>query len=150
MNKLLLTAAALLFIGAGCTTSSAPTPSASNAPDAYAPVSQSVTPVPPAPPVTVPASTTSSSTPTKPLAMTRVHLKTYLGGIFYSISVLPPFWQMISRANPILYMINGFRYGFLGITDVSIMLSLGVLLAFIAILLGVTIYLFEKGYALRS
>lgn len=75
---------------------------------------------------------------------------TYLGGIFYSISVLPPFWQMISRANPILYMINGFRYGFLGITDVSIMLSLGVLLAFIAILLGVTIYLFEKGYALRS
>lgn len=75
---------------------------------------------------------------------------TYLGGIFYSIEVLPMFWQYVSLANPILYMVNGFRYGFLGITDVNIWLSLSILLGFIAVLLAIVIYLFEKGYGLRS
>lgn len=75
---------------------------------------------------------------------------TYLGGIFYSIDLLPPFWRTVSLTNPILYMINGFRYGFLGITDVSVVTSLAVILFFIAILLGLTVYLFEKGYGLRS
>lgn len=75
---------------------------------------------------------------------------TYLGGIFYSISALPAFWQHVSLANPILYMINGFRFGFLGISDVNVMVSLAILLFFIVILLGVTVYLFEQGYGLRS
>ena len=47
---------------------------------------------------------------------------TYLGGVFYAISMLPPFWQAVSKINPIVYMISGFRYGFLGITDVSIII----------------------------
>ncbi len=75
---------------------------------------------------------------------------TYLGGVFYSIAMLPPLWQHISLANPILYMINGFRYGFLGVSDVSVMLSLAILTVFILVLLGITIYLFEQGYGLRS
>ncbi|MGB4922382.1 MAG: ABC transporter permease, partial [Enterococcus aquimarinus] len=49
---------------------------------------------------------------------------TYLGGVFYAISMLPPFWQAVSKINPIVYMISGFRYGFLGITDVSIISSM--------------------------
>ncbi|EQC01728.1 inner membrane transport permease [Photorhabdus temperata subsp. temperata M1021] len=60
---------------------------------------------------------------------------TYLGGVFYSLTLLPPFWQAVSKLNPIVYMISGFRYGFLGITDVSLTITLGVLTAFIAVFL---------------
>ena len=56
---------------------------------------------------------------------------TYLGGVFYAISMLPPFWQAVSKINPIVYMISGFRYGFLGITDVSIISSMAILIGFI-------------------
>jgi ABC-2 type transport system permease protein len=49
---------------------------------------------------------------------------TYLGGVFYSISLLPPFWQKVSVVNPILYMVNGFRYGILGVSDVSLLQSM--------------------------
>lgn len=75
---------------------------------------------------------------------------TYLGGVFYSIKVLPAFWQIVSQANPILYMVNGFRFGFLGISDVSLLASISILLAFIMILLGINLYLFKRGYGLRN
>jgi len=75
---------------------------------------------------------------------------TYLGGIFYSISMLPEFWQKASLANPILYMINAFRYGFLGITDISLPVSYAISIAFIALLYGISIYLLRKGYGIRT
>jgi ABC-2 type transport system permease protein len=75
---------------------------------------------------------------------------TYLGGVFYSIKVLPPFWQSVSLANPILYMVNGFRYGFLGISDVSIFASFSILLALTLILLCINLYIFKIGYGLRN
>ncbi|HEX3034915.1 MAG TPA: ABC transporter permease [Thermodesulfobacteriota bacterium] len=75
---------------------------------------------------------------------------TYLGGVFYSINVLPPFWQNVSLANPILYMVNGFRYGFLGVTDVSIFASFGILFVLTLILLCINLYVFKIGYGLRN
>lgn len=75
---------------------------------------------------------------------------TYLGGVFYSISLLPEFWQGISKINPIVYMVNAFRYGFLGVSDVGIVTSFGVLGAFILILYAIAHYLVEKGIGLRS
>ncbi|WP_314060627.1 ABC transporter permease [uncultured Vagococcus sp.] len=75
---------------------------------------------------------------------------TYLGGVFYSISMLPPIWQAISKVNPIVYMISGFRYGFLGVIDVPIFLSISILILFIVVLYAVCWYLIEKGRGLRS
>lgn len=75
---------------------------------------------------------------------------TYLGGVFYSISMLPPFWQAVSKINPIVYMISGFRYGFLGMKDVSIQLSLAILVLFIVALYTTAYYLVSKGRGLRS
>lgn len=75
---------------------------------------------------------------------------TYLGGVFYSIALLPGFWQTVSKINPIIYMVNGFRYGFLGITDIDIWLGLGILLCFSIILFGVNMYLLKKGVGIRS
>lgn len=75
---------------------------------------------------------------------------TYLGGVFYSISMLPPIWQAISKVNPIVYMISGFRYGFLGVIDVPIFLSISILILFIVVLYVVCWHLIEKGRGLRS
>ncbi len=75
---------------------------------------------------------------------------TYLGGVFYAISMLPPFWQAVSKINPIVYMISGFRYGFLGVTDVPIIVSVSILVLFIAVLYGVCWHLIDKGRGLRS
>ncbi|ETS29671.1 ABC transporter permease [Photorhabdus temperata] len=75
---------------------------------------------------------------------------TYLGGVFYSLTLLPPFWQAVSKLNPIVYMISGFRYGFMGITDVSLTVTLGVLTAFIAVFYFVAWYLIETGRGLRT
>ena len=75
---------------------------------------------------------------------------TYLGGIFYSISLLPEFWQDMSLANPILYMINAFRYGFIGITDIDLWFSYGIILTFIALLYAYTMYLVKAGHGIRS
>ena len=75
---------------------------------------------------------------------------TYLGGIFYPIAVLPEFWQMVSKLNPILYLVNGFRYGFLGVSDVSVTLSLVILVGFTVALFVINLYLFKKGYGLRN
>ncbi len=75
---------------------------------------------------------------------------TYLGGVFYSISMLPPFWQGVSKVNPIVYMISGFRYGFLGIEDVSITVSFSIIIIFIVVLYSVCWYLINKRRGLRS
>ena len=75
---------------------------------------------------------------------------TYLGGVFYSISLLPEFWQTISKINPIVYMINGFRYGFLGTSDINVYSGLGILILFSVILFSVNLYLFKKGIGIRT
>ncbi|KRL61352.1 ABC transporter permease [Latilactobacillus fuchuensis] len=75
---------------------------------------------------------------------------TYLGGVFYAISMLPPFWQAVSKINPIVYMISGFRYGFLGVADVSIAVSITILVLFIVVLYTICWYLIDKGTGLRS
>ncbi|MFQ5644883.1 MAG: ABC transporter permease [Thiogranum sp.] len=74
---------------------------------------------------------------------------TYLGGVFYSISMLPEFWQNVSRINPILYMVNTFRYGFLGISDLGIGLSYAIIAGFIITLYSCAIYLLRTGYGIR-
>ncbi|ALS02719.1 ABC transporter permease [Enterococcus silesiacus] len=75
---------------------------------------------------------------------------TYLGGVFYAISMLPPIWQAVSKINPIVYMISGFRYGFLGTIDVPIIFSMIILILFISVLYAVCWYLIDRGRGLRS
>jgi len=75
---------------------------------------------------------------------------TYLGGVFYSIALLPEFWQKVSVANPILYMVNGFRYGMLGVSDVSLVMSYSVILIAGVILFGVCLFLLNRGTGLRT
>ncbi|WP_371195601.1 ABC transporter permease [Glaciecola sp. SC05] len=75
---------------------------------------------------------------------------TYLGGVFYSLTLLPEFWQTVSQANPIVYMVNGFRYGFLGVSDVNYMVSLALLIAFNVVLFSVAYRLLKKGVGIRS
>ncbi|BAC24427.1 yadH [Wigglesworthia glossinidia endosymbiont of Glossina brevipalpis] len=74
---------------------------------------------------------------------------TYLGGVFYSLKLLPIFWQKISKFNPIVYMVNSFRYGFLGITDVSIFLSFIIIISIIAILYVFVWYLIHNNWNLK-
>jgi len=75
---------------------------------------------------------------------------TYLGGVFYSIGLLPEFWQAVSKVNPIVYMISGFRFGFLGISDISIWVGVGMLLFFSIALFTANIYLLRKGIGIRT
>ncbi len=75
---------------------------------------------------------------------------TYLGGVFYSISLLPDFWQMVSKGNPIIYMIDGFRYGFLGIADMSVAVGMGMLILFAIALFFINLYLLKKGIGIRT
>lgn len=75
---------------------------------------------------------------------------TYLGGVFYSINLLPPFWQAVSQFNPILYMVNAFRYGVLGISDVNITFAFGMIVFFILIAGTYAMHLLSKGKGLRS
>jgi ABC-2 type transport system permease protein len=75
---------------------------------------------------------------------------TFLGGAFYSISMLPPLWQTITLFNPVVYLISGFRWSFYGIADVHIAISIGMTLAFLAICLGVVGWMFRTGYKLRN
>jgi len=74
----------------------------------------------------------------------------YLGGVFYPISILPPFWQIVSQFNPVLYMIGGLRYAFIGQSDISIYASFGILVTFIVVLICVILYLLKKWYGIRS
>jgi ABC-2 type transport system permease protein len=75
---------------------------------------------------------------------------TYLGGVFYSINMLGEPWRAISHANPILYMVNAFRYGVLGISDVSVGWAFAVMLGFIAGLSIAALQLLRRGVGLRS
>lgn len=74
---------------------------------------------------------------------------TYLGGVFYSITMLPEFWQGVSQLNPVLYMVNAFRFGILGISDVNIYTAMLGVAAFIVALYSYCIYLLSKGKTLR-
>ncbi|WP_030070196.1 ABC transporter permease [Halomonas alkaliantarctica] len=75
---------------------------------------------------------------------------TYLGGVFYSISMLPDFWQGVSMLNPILYMVNVFRYGFLGVSDIPVGWALAAIVAFITALFMVALAMLERGKGIRS
>lgn len=70
---------------------------------------------------------------------------TYLGGVFYTIHWLPNFWQTLSLGNPILYMVNVFRYGIFGVTDINITLAFSIVLGFIIVLYSTSLYLLNKG-----
>lgn len=74
---------------------------------------------------------------------------TYLGGVFYSIHLLPPFWAKLSLANPILYMVNAFRYGFLGISDIHLAICFAVLGGALLVLLAWVLILFRRGAGLK-
>ena len=75
---------------------------------------------------------------------------TYLGGVFYSISLLPEFWQTASKANPILYMVNAFRYGILGTSDIGIGHAYVILIAFVALLFSACLFLMNRGVGIRE
>ena len=75
---------------------------------------------------------------------------TYLGGVFYSITLLPDFWQGVSHFNPVFYMINAFRYGFLGVADVSVLWSFSVIATFIVLLYSLVMLLLKNGVGIRS
>lgn len=75
---------------------------------------------------------------------------TYLGGIFYSVEMLPPVWQKVSLFNPILYMVNAFRYGFLGISDIPLATCFAVLIGFIVLFIAVSAYLFRNGVGVKQ
>lgn len=74
----------------------------------------------------------------------------FLGGSFYSISMLPPIWQKITLFNPVVYLINGFRWSFYGIADVSVSVSLGATLLFMVICLTIVWWIFRTGYRLKA
>ena len=75
---------------------------------------------------------------------------TFLGGTFYSIDVLPPFWRALTLFNPLVYLINGFRWSFYGISDVAVGISLAMTLAFFVLCLVVVSWMFRTGYRLKS
>ena len=75
---------------------------------------------------------------------------TFLGGSFYSISVLPPVWQRITLLNPVVYLISGFRWSFFEIADVNVGVSLGMTAVFLAVCLATVGWIFKTGYRLKS
>jgi len=75
---------------------------------------------------------------------------TFLGGTFYSVNVLPPFWQTVTLFNPLVYLISGFRWSFYGVADVHLGLSLAATLGFLAVCLATVWWMFKTGYRLRT
>ena len=75
---------------------------------------------------------------------------TYLGGVFYSVDMLPELWQKISLANPILYIVNSFRYGLIGVTDIDITVALTMIMSFIVALIIFSLYLLKKGVGIKQ
>jgi ABC-2 type transport system permease protein len=75
---------------------------------------------------------------------------TFLGGSFYSIDMLPPLWRGITLFNPVVYLVSGFRWSFYGISDVSVVISLGMTLVFLCACLGLVVWIFRTGYRLKS
>jgi ABC-2 type transport system permease protein len=74
----------------------------------------------------------------------------FLGGSFYSIVMLPPFWQAVSHFNPVLYLISGFRWSFFEIADVNPAVSFSIIVVFLAVLMGLLTWIFRTGYRLRN
>jgi ABC-2 type transport system permease protein len=75
---------------------------------------------------------------------------TFLGGSFYSIDMLPPFWRTVSLFNPVVYLVSGFRWSFYGLADVHVGVSLAMTLAFLGMALAVVAWIFRTGYRLRT
>jgi len=75
---------------------------------------------------------------------------TFLGGSFYSIDMLPPFWQKVTLFNPVVYLISGFRWSFYGLSDVSVTLSLAMTLLFMGVCLAIVAWIFKTGYRLKT
>lgn len=75
---------------------------------------------------------------------------TYLGGVFYSIDLLPTFWQDLSFANPVLYMVNAFRFGLLGVSDIPVGVAFALVLGFIALLTFYSLYLLRRGIGIKT
>lgn len=75
---------------------------------------------------------------------------TFLGGTFYSISMLPPFWQTLTLFNPVVYLVSGFRWAFYESSDVSLSISLGMILLFLAVCLALVLVIFRTGYKLKN
>jgi len=75
---------------------------------------------------------------------------TFLGGSFYSIKMLPPFWQKVTLFNPVVYLISGFRWSFYGVSDVSVDVSVTMTLVFLALCLGIVRWMFKTGYRLKN
>jgi len=74
---------------------------------------------------------------------------TFLGGTFYSVHMLPPFWKAVTLLNPVVYLVSGFRWSFYGLADVSLAVSVGMTLAFLAIFLSTVAWIFRTGYRLK-
>jgi ABC-2 type transport system permease protein len=74
----------------------------------------------------------------------------FLGGSFYSVEMLPPFWQTVTFFNPVVYLISGFRWSFYGIADVSVSLSLAMTVCFLAVCLAAVWWIFKTGYRLKT
>jgi len=75
---------------------------------------------------------------------------TFLGGTFYSVSMLPPAWQTVTLFNPIVYLVNGFRWSFYGHSDVGVGLSLAIIVLFMAVCVAIISWIFKTGWRLRS
>ncbi|MEI7611886.1 MAG: ABC transporter permease [Betaproteobacteria bacterium] len=75
---------------------------------------------------------------------------TFLGGSFYSVNMLPPFWKTVTLFNPVVYLISGFRWSFYGIADVSVEISLAVTTLFLAVFLAIVAWIFKTGYRLKN
>jgi ABC-2 type transport system permease protein len=75
---------------------------------------------------------------------------TFLGGSFYSISMLPPLWQKIALFNPVVYLISAFRWSFYSVSDVNVVISFGMILVFLALCIGAVAWIFRTGYKLKA
>ena len=75
---------------------------------------------------------------------------TYLGGVFYTVTLLPDFWQTVSKFNPILYMVNSMRYSVLGVSDIEILDGLLIIITFFILLLIASIFLLKRGIGIRD
>jgi len=75
---------------------------------------------------------------------------TFLGGSFYSIGMLPPFWQKVALFNPVVYLVSGFRWSFYGVSDVNIAVSLAMTLVILAACLAIVWWIFKTGYRLKA
>ena len=75
---------------------------------------------------------------------------TYLGGVFYSIQQLPPLWQWISKLNPIVYIVNAFRFGLIGVTDVSLIMAFSILITTVVGLTLLNLFLLHRGVGIRT